>query len=84
MQILFALHFPRFRPYLENRGVGRNVRPEIRHRLHVLLLVSAIRDVLASIIMFVVLMLILEHGLFARLEARAFAWRRASSAQAGA
>jgi NitT/TauT family transport system permease protein len=32
-------------------------------------------QVLAWIIMFVVLMLILEHGVFARLEARAFAWR---------
>jgi NitT/TauT family transport system permease protein len=34
-------------------------------------------QVLAWIVMFVVLMLILEHGLFARLEARAFAWRGA-------
>lgn len=33
-------------------------------------------QVLAWIIMFVVLMLILEHGVFARLESRAFAWRR--------
>jgi NitT/TauT family transport system permease protein len=32
-------------------------------------------QVLAWIIMFVVLMLILEHGVFARLESRAFAWR---------
>jgi NitT/TauT family transport system permease protein len=32
-------------------------------------------QVLAWIIMFVVLMLLLEHGLFARLESRAFAWR---------
>jgi NitT/TauT family transport system permease protein len=32
-------------------------------------------QVLAWIIMFVVLMLILEHGVFARLEHRAFAWR---------
>jgi NitT/TauT family transport system permease protein len=32
-------------------------------------------QVLAWIIMFVVLMLVLEHGVFARLEARAFAWR---------
>jgi NitT/TauT family transport system permease protein len=32
-------------------------------------------QVLAWIIMFVVLMLILEHGVFARIEARAFAWR---------
>jgi NitT/TauT family transport system permease protein len=34
-------------------------------------------QMLAWIVMFVVLMLILEHGLFARLEARAFAWRGA-------
>jgi NitT/TauT family transport system permease protein len=34
-------------------------------------------QVLAWIIMFVVLMLILEHGVFARLERRAFAWRAA-------
>jgi NitT/TauT family transport system permease protein len=32
-------------------------------------------QVLAWIIMFVILMLILEHGVFARLEAKAFAWR---------
>ena len=32
-------------------------------------------QVLAWILMFVILMLILEHGLFARLEHRAFAWR---------
>jgi NitT/TauT family transport system permease protein len=32
-------------------------------------------QVLAWIIIFVILMLILEHGLFARLESRAFAWR---------
>lgn len=38
-------------------------------------------QVLAWIIMFVALMLILEHGLFARLEARAFAWRTMSAAQ---
>jgi len=35
------------------------------------------RQVLAWIIMFVVLMLILEHGVFAPLEGRAFAWRTA-------
>ena len=34
-------------------------------------------QMLAWIIMFVVLMLVLEHGVFARLEGRAFAWRRA-------
>lgn len=34
-------------------------------------------QVLAWIVLFVVLMLILEHGLFARLESRAFAWRPA-------
>jgi NitT/TauT family transport system permease protein len=34
-------------------------------------------QVLAWIIMFVVLMLVLEHGVFARLERRAFAWRAA-------
>jgi NitT/TauT family transport system permease protein len=32
-------------------------------------------QVLAWIIMFVILMLVLEHGVFARLESRAFAWR---------
>ena len=32
-------------------------------------------QVLAWIVMFVILMLILEHGVFARLEHRAFAWR---------
>ena len=36
-------------------------------------------QVLAWIIMFVVLMLILEHGVFARLESRAFAWRPSHS-----
>jgi NitT/TauT family transport system permease protein len=34
-------------------------------------------QVLAWVIMFVVLMLVLEHAVFARLEARAFAWRTA-------
>lgn len=34
-------------------------------------------QVLAWVIMFVILMLILEHGVFARLERRAFAWRAA-------
>jgi NitT/TauT family transport system permease protein len=34
-----------------------------------------ISQTLAWILMFVVLMLILEHGLFARVEARIFAWR---------
>jgi hypothetical protein len=29
--------------------------------------------------MFVILMLILEHGVFARLEAKAFAWRASIS-----
>jgi len=32
-------------------------------------------QVLAWIIIFVVMMLVLEHGVFARLEGRAFAWR---------
>jgi len=32
-------------------------------------------QVLAWIVMFVILMLVLEHGVFARLESRAFAWR---------
>lgn len=36
-------------------------------------------QVLAWIIMFVVLMLILEHGVFARLESRAFRWRPSHS-----
>ena len=36
-------------------------------------------QVLAWIIMFVILMLILEHGVFARLESRAFAWRPSHS-----
>ncbi|HTV30443.1 MAG TPA: ABC transporter permease [Xanthobacteraceae bacterium] len=40
-----------------------------------------ITQTLAWIMMFVVLMLILEHGVFAQLESRAFAWR-ASQAQA--
>jgi hypothetical protein len=30
---------------------------------------------MAWIVMFVVLMLVLEYGVFARLESRAFAWR---------
>jgi NitT/TauT family transport system permease protein len=34
-----------------------------------------IRQTLAWIMMFVVMMLVLEHGVFARLESRAFAWR---------
>jgi NitT/TauT family transport system permease protein len=34
---------------------------------------------LAWIVMFVVLMLILEHGVFARLESRAFAWRASAA-----
>ncbi|MGH7099452.1 MAG: ABC transporter permease [Stellaceae bacterium] len=34
-------------------------------------------QVLAWVIMFVILMLILEHGVFAQLERRAFAWRTA-------
>ncbi len=51
--------------------------------LHVVLLVSPIqhRQTLAWIMMFVLLMLALEHGVFGRLEARAFAWRNASLAQ---
>ncbi|MGE0626233.1 MAG: ABC transporter permease [Hyphomicrobiaceae bacterium] len=36
-------------------------------------------QVLAWIVTFVILMLILEHGVFARLEGRAFAWRAASA-----
>ncbi len=36
-------------------------------------------QVLAWIISFVILMLILEHGVFARLESRAFAWRPSHS-----
>jgi NitT/TauT family transport system permease protein len=36
-------------------------------------------QVLAWIIMFVILMLILEHGVFARLEHKAFAWRPSHS-----
>lgn len=35
----------------------------------------SMEQVLAWIVLFVVLMLILEHGVFARLESRAFAWR---------
>lgn len=35
-------------------------------------------QVLSWIVIFVMLMLILEHGLFARIESRAFAWRRAA------
>jgi ABC-type nitrate/sulfonate/bicarbonate transport system permease component len=34
-------------------------------------------QVMAWIVMFMVLILVLEHGLFARLEGRAFAWRGA-------
>lgn len=37
-------------------------------------------QVLAWVILFVVLMLVLEHAVFARLEARAFAWRPSHSA----
>ena len=36
-------------------------------------------QVLAWIIMFVILMLIIEHGIIARVEQRAFAWRRSYS-----
>ncbi|MGH6673961.1 MAG: ABC transporter permease [Xanthobacteraceae bacterium] len=39
-----------------------------------------IKQTLAWIMMFVVLMLVLEHGVFARLESRAFAWRTRSLA----
>ncbi len=35
----------------------------------------SMEQVLAWIIMFVILMLALEHGVFARLESKAFAWR---------
>jgi NitT/TauT family transport system permease protein len=41
-----------------------------------------IKQTLAWIMMFVLLMLVLEHGVFARLEARAFAWRNSSLARA--
>ncbi|MDC0033543.1 ABC transporter permease subunit [Alphaproteobacteria bacterium] len=41
----------------------------------------SMEQVLAWIIMFVILMLILEHGVFARIEHRAFKWRPASSLQ---
>jgi len=40
-----------------------------------------ISQTLAWIMMFVILMLVLEHGVFARLESRAFAWRSASLAR---
>jgi NitT/TauT family transport system permease protein len=40
-----------------------------------------IKQTLAWIMIFVILMLILEHGVFARLESRAFAWRNSSLAQ---
>ena len=39
-----------------------------------------IRQTLAWIMMFVILMFVLEHGVFARLESRAFAWRKSSLA----
>ena len=39
----------------------------------------SMEKVLAWIIMFVILMLILEHGVFARLEHKAFAWRPSHS-----
>ncbi len=39
----------------------------------------SMEQVLAWIIMFVILMLILEHGVFARLESKAFAWRPSHS-----
>ena len=39
----------------------------------------SMEQVLAWIIMFVILMLILEHGIFARLERKAFAWRPSHS-----
>jgi NitT/TauT family transport system permease protein len=39
----------------------------------------SMEQVLAWIILFVVLMLILEHGIIARIESRAFAWRPAHS-----
>ncbi len=42
-----------------------------------------IAQTLAWVMMFVILMLALEHLVFARLESRAFAWRSASSAQGG-
>jgi len=40
-----------------------------------------ITQTLAWIMMFVFLMLVLEHGVFARLESRAFAWRSSSLAR---
>ena len=40
-----------------------------------------ITQTLAWIMMFVILMLVLEHGVFARLESRAFAWRSSSLAR---
>ena len=40
-----------------------------------------IKQTLAWIMMFVILMLILEHGFFARLEGLAFSWRSASLAR---
>jgi len=40
-----------------------------------------IKQTLAWIMMFVILMLALEYGVFARLESRAFAWRRSSLAR---
>ena len=43
-----------------------------------------IKQTLAWIMMFVILMLILEHGVFARLESKAFAWRNSSLARARA
>lgn len=43
-----------------------------------------IKQTLAWIMMFVILMLVLEHGVFARLESRAFAWRRSSLVRARA
>jgi len=39
----------------------------------------SMEQVLAWIVMFVILMLILEHGVFARLEHKAFAWRPSHS-----
>jgi NitT/TauT family transport system permease protein len=43
-----------------------------------------IKKTLAWIMMFVVLMLVLEHGVFARFESRAFAWRNSSLVRARA
>ena len=75
-------NFDGSRADLEDRGAGRDfgLKFGIGYMFFFWFQQFEIRQTLAWIMMFVILMFVLEHGVFARLESRAFAWRKSSLA----